>query len=226
MKTNLLALALVSMGSLQGAIINIQLTGFVTGATVTRTIADSATFGLSTAPLTLQAGLLTYGGLLAYCLEPQQSTGPVGGGLIPYTIDPTMLTAPGNVGGMLPVTATRVSDLRRLLNNTPDAFSGSISALQAAAFQIAIWEILRETAGTPYDVLSGNVSYTGESIVGVFAQANAWLSNLSSQTERETAALTNDTFQDLIIPTPEPGTFGMLGAGAVMIVFGIRRRKS
>ena len=212
-------------GGIQAAIINIELTGFVAGATVTRTILDSATFGLSAAPLALQAGLLTYGGLLAYCLEPQQSTGFVNGGLIPYTIDLTMLTAPGNVGGMLPVTATRVSDLRRLLGTVADPFSGSISNLQAAAFQIAIWEILRETAGS-YDVLSGNVSYSGESIVGVFAQANAWLANLNAQTERNTAALTNVTFQDLIIPIPEPGSFGMLGAGAAMIVLGIRRRKA
>ena len=223
MKTNLLALALIGFGSLQAATIDIQLTGIVAGATVTRTILDGPSFGLSGTALTLDAGLLTYGGLLAYCLEPQQSTGPVGGGLITYTIDPTMLTAPGNVGGMRPIAATRVSDIRRLLNNVPDAFGGSISALQAAAFQIAIWEILRETAGT-YDVLSGNVSYTGESISGVFAQANTWLSTLNSQSERMTAALTNATFQDLIIATPEPGTFAMLGAGALLILVSRRRQ--
>ncbi len=225
MKTNLLALALMGIGGLQAAILNLELTGFVTGATVTRTILDGPTFGLSGTALTLDAGLLTYGGLLAYCLEPQQSTGPVGGGLIPYTLDLTMLTAPGNVGGMQPIAATRVSDIRRLLGSVADPFSGSISALQAAALQIAIWEILRET-DPAYNVLSGNVSYSGESVAGVFAQANAWLSNLNLQTERETAALTNVTFQDLIIAIPEPGTFGMLGAGALMIVFGVKRRKA
>jgi hypothetical protein len=222
LKAQFCLLTLLSASYLTAATINIELLSVVAGGTVTRTIVDGPVFGLSSAPITLQAGLLQYSnGVLAYCLEPQQSTGPFNGGLITYTLDPTMLNAPGNVGGM---NAAQAADVRRLLNSVPNPFSPSISSVQAAAIQVAIWEILRETAGT-YDVLTGNVSYINESLPGIYSQANAWLAALSAQTQHETIALTNPTVQDLVVDAPEPGVFALIGSGFLLFA-GLRRRRS
>jgi hypothetical protein len=222
LKAQFCLLTLLSASYLTAATIDIQLLSLVAGGGVTRTIVNGPLFGLSADPVTLQAGLLQYSdGVLAYCLEPQQSTGPFNGGFITYTLDPTMLNAPGNVGGM---TIAQAADVRRLLGSVPNPFSPSISSVQAAAMQVAIWEILRETAST-YDVLTGNVFYVNESLPGIYSQANAWLAALNAQAQRETIALTNPTVQDLIVDAPEPGAFALMGA-AFLLFAGLRRRAS
>ncbi len=99
--------------------------------------------------------------------------------------------------------------------------------LAARALQIAIWEIVHEGTTTgnialgSLNVTSGNTRFQRASNVSVsthnavIAQANTWLGQLTGTmtgAQNRYRTLTLGTTQDLITPTPEPGTFVLLGA--------------
>ena len=219
MRATFLAL-LLTVASASAATMDLTLNGILTNITVDRTISDSA---ISTATLNVGVGLLSYnistgGTLLAYCFEPQQSAGSG-----TYTIDSTLLTVPLNIGG---ISAAKANALRLLLGQTSTPFGGA-TALQQAAMQVAIWEIIRETTST-YNVSGGNTTFANESTAGVLSQAQTWLAAVNSGTGTPISGLfglTNATFQDIGGQIPEPSTFGMIGLSMVSLAFLARRRK-
>jgi len=102
------------------------------------------------------------------------------------------------------------------------------SALNSAAFQLAIWELEYDT---DHNLATGSF-HAISADAGVIAQAQLWLDNLPTTSNVVLVLLHSDTNQDFItsfqIPTkdllPEPSSLPLLGLGlAAMIFVGSRR---
>jgi hypothetical protein len=130
-------------------------------------------------------------------------------------------------------------DLRRLYNL---AFDHVDTQAEAAAFQVAVWEIVGETSST-YNVLKNSGTFytnwttaTGGVSTAAANQANQWLNNLSSATPVELLAWSpvfkgvdsvwrRAVGQELLTPTPEPQYYGLLAAGMTGVFVLARRRR-
>jgi len=119
------------------------------------------------------------------------------------------------------------------------AFAAVDTAVEAAAFQIALWEIVEDT-GTGYDLTSGAFAVSGAAV----DQANGYLSALGTQTGKYTLDfLESGTSQDVVtgalnpnsplngggtiapVPLPASGVLLLAGlAGAAGL--GARKRKA
>ena len=107
------------------------------------------------------------------------------------------------------------------------------SSVNAAAFQLAIWEIVYEEGLAEGDNSTLNVSdgdFTisnnnagNQSQTQAITLANTWLSTLSSVGVTTLVALTNDTYQDQILLIPLPAPVLMAGLGLLAVPL-IRRR--
>lgn len=127
----------------------------------------------------------------------------------------------------------KANDLGRLATNHFDLVASTAStALNAAAFQLAIWEIVNEGVGNAYSVTTGDfkVSGTGASL------AQTWLNELNTQPSASTYKV--DVWsqqqgaagwgpQDVAVfaRVSEPGTLALL-LGGIGILFLGRRRKT
>ena len=133
-----------------------------------------------------------------------------------------------NVSGasFYPTSPNKVADLEALATRYLPSVTGN--ATNSAAFQLAVWEIVNETAGT-YNIASGNFHATSAAA----ATANTMLSNLNSVTANTAQILSvwketpGSPTQDLAVfaPVPEPDTYAMMLAGLGLIGFIARRRK-
>lgn len=132
------------------------------------------------------------------------------------------------VDGVTRFGADKAADLSRLLGVAPTFVTDAISS---AAFQVALWEIIYET-GPGYDLGSG--AFTGGPLTGdpatdaAFAQINTVLGYLDAYAPTVPVnALTNPTFQDLLVVTiPEPGSWALMLAGLGACGFAARRRRA
>lgn len=126
------------------------------------------------------------------------------------------------VPGPLGMGATKASDLKKLWA----AYRNSIvDNTTAAAFQVAVWEIVYE-ASTNYSVSNGNGAFYLTNQAAVRNQANAWLSSLGSLTaEANLAAMSSPSVQDqlVLVPTP-PAVLAGAGLMGAVAVKQIRRR--
>lgn len=149
-----------------------------------------------------------------------------------YTARASMVGAVTNAGT---ITQGTVDNLSRLYAEA----HGSIvnNAVNSAALQLAIWEVVYETPNN-YDLASGKFYSTPSAVTSV---VNGWLSNLSSYSPNNYAVsgYVSNTYQDVIVftavsgpldvppvPLPEPGTYVMTLAGLALIAFVTRRRNS
>ena len=105
------------------------------------------------------------------------------------------------------------------------SYAGVDTATEAAAFQLALWEIISDTGSTLS--LTGG-SFLATASAGVINTANIYLAALSgASTGGYTMTFLNSrSSQDLVTvsPVPVPAALGMLGIGLVSL-FGVRRRK-
>lgn len=100
------------------------------------------------------------------------------------------------------------------------------TGLEAAALQVAIWEVLTEDEGNPFNASAGCFHITQNKHVA--KKANEWLADLpdSYHTSFDLVVLQSDTRQDILVSggpvVPEPATWSLLAFGAVAL---LRRRR-
>ncbi|MCZ2153296.1 MAG: PEP-CTERM sorting domain-containing protein [Bryobacterales bacterium] len=165
---------------------------------------------------------------VTFCIEPRENISL--GSTYTWEVEP-LSRGTTSIGGMGVAKAELV---RELIGRQYPVWGGTPTAVQAAAIQVAIWEIVEETSGT-LDVLNGSVRYRNESVAGTLDLAQAMLDELdgTGPMPRYLYALTNPTQQDIFgmaIPhgvpdmeTPEPATFAMFGGG--LFLLGILRKR-
>lgn len=155
-----------------------------------------------------------------YCLEPTQEIefddNPPDTNGVEYAPQ-ALTTTPG-------LSALEASRLEILWAN---AFADSqTSNVKAGAFQIIIWELVRDD---DFNLTAGltRLSTTNALSMQITAQANTWWNNIIGGTWTNSTplmALTSPSSQDLIVPVPTPGAAALGVVGLAM--FGIRRRRS
>ncbi|MFG6468619.1 PEP-CTERM sorting domain-containing protein [Roseateles sp. BYS87W] len=205
---------------------------------------DNAAIKLSAKDLNLGAGpvvsnfatsALSYsyvGGasFLAFCIEPEQSNGRAGVSLT-YTVDS--------------FTGTQSKLLQGLYSTE---YAKLASYTDKAAFQVAVWEIVRETSGTlnaadgKFFLMGTSNQLNSQSEQDAVANlANSFLAAAAGYTgaaQYGLVKLTNATRQDLITatplaavtpnvtPVPEPETYALLLAGLGVVGLKARRRSA
>ena len=153
--------------------------------------------------------------LLAYCAEAdiRLTTGVS----VIYTVhDPVSLFDAGTI-----------QNVSRLYTGFLGA--SRTSAINSAAFQLALWEILKEADGTTFDLSKD--FFRAASGIGssdnwntAVVRATNWLGQLGGfSANRQFLLLKSDSSQDLVfIPVPEPGMLLLIGSG---LLFGVAIRR-
>jgi hypothetical protein len=125
---------------------------------------------------------------------------------------------------MVAMPYTRVAWL--MANALPAIVSGAQGGIQAAALQLAIWDILHDggdglSAGSVQQSLN-----TTQAVRDAFAGylGAAWSPTLGLIRYQNTFQNTNIGAQDLLVHVPEPGTFALGGLALAGLIFGRRRK--
>lgn len=156
----------------------------------------------------------------SYCAEPTQeidfNDNPPDTMGHEYTLEPM-----SNLAGLTP---TEIAQMSILYAN---AFGDSqTSNIKAGAFQIIIWELVRDDS---FNLTSGltRLSTTNALSIQITAQATEWWDNITGGMWTDTTTLgllASPDSQDLIIDlAPTPGAAVVGGMGAML--FGTRRRR-
>jgi len=159
---------------------------------------------------------------VAYCVDLVQSFSFNN----PFTVTATSPASMSAIG------STRTSVLDRLYTQH---FAAADTRVESAAFQLAVWEILREAPTTAFGTNalgSGSFTATGATSGTLDSDAinlaNTWLNTLTAASGGyNLTVLASATHQDQMMatPVPEPETYMMLLAGLGLMGFVARRRQ-
>ena len=104
------------------------------------------------------------------------------------------------------------------------------NAVEAAAFQLAYWEVMHETSGS-WDVAGGSFylfdlntsssNNNGATIANLVSYANTYLNSSTWTQKAELLMLPAAGCQPFIVEIPEPATMAILGLGGLLL----RRKK-
>ena len=122
-------------------------------------------------------------GFLAFCLEPFEEARI--NNTYTYNVDLLPNAANSSISGG--IGAIRAIQIGELFGQFAPTLSASMSALQASALQVAIWEIVGEPINSVFNLASGNMFFTTPRIVR-FQQCDeprAELSDLCQQRQRQ-----------------------------------------
>ncbi|MCW5766370.1 MAG: hypothetical protein KIT68_10395 [Phycisphaeraceae bacterium] len=150
------------------------------------------------------------GNYVAFCIELQQNVSNGGN----YTYDVTAVAlAPVPASPFAPMGAARADALARLWNAYYT--NSGIDNTNAAAFQLCVWEIVFNDTMS-FDLGTGQFQATGNATT--IALANAWLVTAmdSNAPMASIYALTSETNQDMLVPTPGAAALAGLGTLAAM----------
>ena len=119
--------------------------------------------------------------------------------------------------------AARADALGRLAT---EAYGSVTNAASSGAFQLAIWEIVNENSGNPYNLGAGN--FRADSVSnGSLTLAQQWLNNLGGVNHYVVSVWQSQSRQDLAVfervSVPEAGSLTMLGIG--LLAAGVARRR-
>ncbi len=216
---SLLAMAIVSLAAAApAAAANVSFSGFAHGS---KTVA--VTLSGPNAPITnktVSAGgfsTILNGGpsFESYCVDLYQT---ISFGAPPYT----EYTGPETTHVF--TNANAYVDLGRLY-----ATAGLVvTAIEEAAFQIAVWEIAYEATGTPYSLSSGAATFASGTAAssGALTLAGTWLTSLTNGGHPAISELDSRLHQDVIFaPIPEPSTVLLMAAGMLGLGFVASRRR-
>ena len=165
------------------------------------------------------------GDLLTFCIDVLEQ---VGAGLNTYeTAD--LSDAPVTAGGIMPAMGPDKADaIGRLYTFASGDQFGSSNDF-AAAFQLAIWEVISDFGGT-MDITDGDFKVTSNITSGVQTILDDLLEAANNQSItifRGLGALTNEGFQDQLyaVVIPLPGAAGLAAVGLAGVGLSARRRR-
>lgn len=168
----------------------------------------------------------------AFCVEPYENAAL--NATYSFTVDPVAQAANSSIVGG--IGAAKALQIAQLFGGYAPDLSAPMTAIQASALQVAIWEIVSELAVNPFDVTSGNTYFStpgGSNTAAVMNLAQTYLNYVSTAgssapVAQNLTALTINGNQDFIgqvvSTAPEPSTWMMLILGFGLVGHMMRRR--
>jgi hypothetical protein len=156
----------------------------------------------------------------SFCVDVFDNVPPINSANTGYELVSLDEVPKQNAGPMGAVRATR---LKKLWANY---YSTTFVAQYAAAFQLAVWEIVYDD---DLNLTNGNfqVTYAQDATK---AQANTWLTGLDNLTiaanKPNISAVTSNTYQDFVAPSPvpEPASIFLFGTSLLGLFVASRKR--